>query len=415
MAKATTKVNPDKAFLETIREAFEADQGHDCRLTDDAIMAIVNKIGREEFVEMDGDEQMGLLVKAEEAFKGIAVADPSITGIVAKFDDEFDKELTVCLEAFVKAKTSTLDMFGQFKRLFTREQLNEMPYPGSDKDSVAGTNYKPDIVERPNKLAGGTIRTVFTDDLVYATARGKAAQSDIDDATKELKAQGSVARFKGLGKQVLRDKLKTATQTRNNMRKMFRTALQLHHKLDAIEAMPLVAYSWIKGTDEKCPLIPKDYKGKELIKVTRGPSPIWLKNKDDDASGAEFSAAQIIAMDPSWALKQPDGGTKGDLIDSAKPEPETPDQLGEKMSEETMDTTIVVINAKLSNTIARAALRKRAMEPDNDEMRASYCALFQNLQGYYAANEKWYAEYLEKLDEQSIKERDEKLAAAKVA
>lgn len=404
-----------KPMLKVIREAFADDRGHDLKLTDDAISAIVERIGEEEFKAMDGEEQFKLFDDAESAFKGIAIADPSINGIVSKFDKAFDAELEACIESVIKSKTSSVDIYGQFKRVLTREQLNEMPYPGSDADDVKGTNYKPDIVEK-KAVSGGKIRVVFTDDLVAATPRGKAYQSDIDDASNELKVSGSVPRLKNMGKQKLRDMINSATQGRNAMRSMFRRSLQLHHKLEAIDGMPLVKWAWIKGNDDKCPLVPETFKGDKFLKVTRSPKPFWLTpvtdGKEDHANGKEFSVSQVIAFNPTKALAMKDGGTLGDLIDSAKGEPETPETLGEKMSVEEMDTAIVVLNAKLSNTQERAALRTRAVQPDNDEVRASYCALFVNLKGFYQANEKWYDEYLNGQEQQTAKEVAAKKAAA---
>lgn len=403
-----------KAQLKSMREVYAEDRGHDLKLTDDAISAIVEKIGVEEFGAMDGEEQLKLFDQAESAFKGIAVADPSITGIVSKFDKAFDDELEACIESVIKSKTSSVDIYGQFKRVFTRDQLNEMPYPGSDADDVKGTNYKPDIVEK-KAVSGGKIRVVFTDDLVAATPRGKGYQTDIDDAGNELKVSGSVPRLKSFGKQKLRDMINTATQKRNAMRSMFRRSLQLHHKLDAIDGMPLILWAWTPGTDDKCPLVPKEFKGTAMQKITRSPKPFWftpvIDGKPDHANGKEFSVSQVIAFNPSKALAMPDKGTLSDLIDSARGEPETPETLGEKMSVETMDNDVVVINAKLSSTTERAALRKRIVEPDNDELRASYCALYLNLKGVYDTNKKWYDEYLhgqETAAEKETREREGK-------
>lgn len=405
-----------KPMMKTIREAFEEDQGHSLKLTDDAISAIVEKIGEDAFKALEFEEQVKLFTTAEDAFKGIAIADPSITGIVSKFDKEFDAELAVCIESFIKSKTSSVDIYGQFKRVFTRDQLNEMPYPGSDADDVKGTNYKPDIVEK-KAVSGGKIRVVFTDDLVNATPRGKAYATDIEDASNELKVSGSVARFKSASKQKLRDTINTATQGRNTMRSLFRRAIQLHHKLDAIDGMPLVQWDWIKGTDDKCPLVPKEFKGKETNKVTRSPKPFWfvpvIDGKPDYANGKEFSVSQVIAFNPQKALAMPDKGTLVDLIDSAKGEPETPETLGEKMSAETMDTEVVVINAKLSNTAERAAVRKRILEPDQDELRASYCALYLNLKGIYDTNKNWYDDYLH--GQESAVEKEAREQAGKAA
>lgn len=403
-----------KSVLKSMREVFETETGHDCRLTDDAISAIVENIGNEAFNEMEPEEQIALFVKAEDAFKGIAISDPGISGLVAKLDAPFYAELDSCVEAIIKGKQSVIDMLGQFKRVWSKVQFDACPYPGSDKDDVKGTNYAPDIVEK-KAVAGGTIRTVFTDDLVYAMPKGKQAQLDMDDATAELKVSGSIARFKNKGKQALRDILNSAKQERDGMRKVVRGAIQLHHKLSAIDGMPLVKWSWLPGTNDKCPVVPKNYGGKEVIKVTRGPKPLWLEAVDSDGnvvpgSGKEFSAAQVIAFNPAKALAMPDHGTLGDLIDSAKGEPETPATLGEKMSVEEMDTLAVVFNAKLANTVERAALRTRMLQPDNETARASYCALFVQLQGFYKANQAWYDDFLDRQTKGDAKD-----AALKVA
>lgn len=383
-----------KAEIKIIRDIFEEIKGHDLKLTNDAISAIVEKLG-DEWDGMETSEQLALFEKAEEAMKGIAVADPSITGIADKFDKQFNDEVELCVESVVKNKTSTVDMLGQFKRLFTKDQMAAMPYPGSDADDVKGTNYRPDIVERP-AVAGGKIRTVFTNDLVQATAMGKAYQADIDDATKEADVAGAVPRFKGKGKQALRDIINTATMKRNAMRSLFRRSIQLFHKLDAIDGMPLVKWDWIAGGSDGCPLMPKTHKGTDFIKITRSPKPLWLTPIIDGVpshgNAREFSVSQVIAFNPAKALAMPEGGTLANLIDSAKGEPETPETLGEKMSTEAFDTTLVVFNAKLSNTEERAAFRKRAVEPNNEDLREAGCALYLNLKGFYEANKKWYEE-----------------------
>lgn len=410
----------EKAMVKAIREAFESDRGHDMRITDQAILAIVNS--QADWDDMDGEEQMKLFDTAEDAFKGIAVSDPGISGIVAKFDKAFFTELDECIEAVIKAKQSGVDMYGQFKRLYSADQLDAMPYPGSDADDVKGTNYTPDIVVR-KAVAGGEIRTVFVDDLVEATPQGKAWQKDIDEAGKELKVSGAIARFKNVGKQQLRGLINEATQQRNAFRKLVRTSLQLHHKLRAIEMMPLVRCSWIRGDvkNPKCPLVPKDYQSAETMCVSRSPRPLWITpivdGIEDGANGQEFSVSQVIAFDPSWAMKQPEGGTLGNLKDSAKGEPETPETLGEKMTDDAMDTTAVVMVAKLRNTTQRAALRTRALQPDNETMRAAYCELAVLLDGFKKANAGWYEAYLDKQEKADTKETAEQTAkgAARLA
>lgn len=384
-----------KNELKAIREGFEEKTGHGLKLTDDAVSALVER-DRAKFDEMDEEDQINMFLKAEDAFKGIAIANPGITDLVSKFDAPFYAELEACVEAIVKGKQSAVDMFGQLKRVWSKAQYDACPYPGSDKDDVKGTNYTPDIVEK-KAVAGGTIRTVFTDDLVNAMPKGKAAQQNIDDASAELKVSGSIARFKSKGKQALRDILNIAKQERDGYRKVIRAAIQLHHKLSAIDGMPLVKWSWLPGTNDKCPVVPKNYQGKDVIKVTRGPKPLWLEAVDAEGkvvpgSGKEFSVSQVIAFNPAKALAMPDHGTLGDLIDSAKGEPETADTIGEKMTAEAMDTTLVVIHAKLSKTEERASLRTRMLQPDNETLRDSVCALYLMLAPIYTANKTWYDE-----------------------
>lgn len=407
-----------KKQIKTVREAFENSTGQSLRLADEAINAVCNS---PQWVELDDatddenaeEKQMAILAKAQEAFKGIAVSDPGISGLVAKLDDPFYAELDTCIEAFIKGKTSTVDIFGQFKRTWTKEQFDATPFPGTDKDDVKGTNYKPDIVEK-KAVSGGMVRTVFTDDLVFATTRGKAFQVEMDECTAELKVTGSVKRLSGKSKQALRDMFNIAKQQRDAMRKMFRGAIALHHQLSAVEMMPKVDVSWIPGTNDKCPVIPKTYGGKEMFKVSRSPRPLWLKALEDGKevpnSGKEISVTQLLAYNPAKALLMPEGGTMGNLIDSAKGEPETPEQVGEMMTEETMDTTVVVINAKLQNVTARAALRKRAQEPDQKEMLMAYCNLYLNLKGFYDANQKKYEEYLDSEEKTAKKEQKSEAA-----
>lgn len=403
-----------KKMLKAVRDTYSEDKGIDLILTDDVITALIEKT--EGFDDMDGDAQIEVFAKAAEKYKTIAISDPTISGLVKAMDTQFHAELGACIEAVVKGKQSAVDMLGQFKRIWTLEQFKACPYPGAIKAEVEGTNWSPDITER-KAVAGGMIRVVWTDDLAYAMSEGKAYQDTIDECSKELKISGTVARFKNKGKQYIRDELATATQGRNALRQIVRRAIQSHHKLDAISMFPLVKWSWIPGTHEKCSLMPVEYKGAEVIKITRSPKPLWLEAKDEKGnvvpgSGKEYSISQVIAFDTVKARAE--GGTVGDLVDSAKAPAETPESLGEKMTDETMDTNVVVTFAKLSNTEARAALRTRSLEKGNEEMRAAYCGLHLFLASFYKANNNatWYEEYQEKQNAKDTAERDAKKANA---
>ena len=387
--------NLSKTELKVIREAFEGEAGHELRLTDDAISKIV-MIDKDKFMEADLEDQVAQLLKAEDVFKGIAIADPSITGLINKMDEPFNTELEACINAVVKNKTTAIDIFAQFKRVYAKATLDALPYPGTDKDDVKGTNFRPDIIEKP-AVAGGTIRTVFTHDWVQATKLGKQYQDDIDTAKNEEKNPGST-KFKGKSKKELKAITSSATQGRNAMRSMFGRALALHHKLSAISEMSWVKFEWIEGTKDKCVELPTEYQGNTTQRVTLAPKPFWFMpvnketGKEKGSDGRDFSVTQVLAFDPAKAQRMPDGGTLAELVATAKAEPVTPESLGEKMTHETMDTEFVVLNAKLSNTEERAALRKRMVEKDNETLRESICALYLNLKGAYEANKKWYDE-----------------------
>lgn len=412
MAKNAQKtVNPagftkdQQDVIKTIREAFAESRGHELRITDQSILDITAKV--EGFFEMEDTEtQMVFFDKAEEAFKGIAVSDPGISGLVGKMDAEFWREIEVNLEAFIKAKNSMLDTYGSFKRIWSKEQFDAIPYPGSTVESVKGTNYKPDIVVRKNTLGAGEVRTVALDDLIFATPKGKTLTNDITDTRNALKVSGSVKRFVvggvPLGEMEIKDIQTTATLELNSLKKMFRQAIQLHHKLSAIEGMPRVKISWIPGADKatKGAVIPKKFGGTETFRVTRSGKPFWIVPLDTEGNeipgkGNSFSVAQVTAFDPSWALAQPDGGTLGDLLASGKPdEPPAGETTADAMSTETLDSTVVSVWKKLSKREDMAALRTRVQAPDNADIREAYCALFLLLKPVYEGNKNWYDELL---------------------
>lgn len=390
-----------KEDLQAIRSAFEEDQGHDLRLTDDAISAIVNKlggIGSDEWESMPDDEKMKLFVKAEDAVKGIQVSDPSINAIVAKMDDLFLKELDECVDATMKAKTTAVDIYAQFRRTMSKTMLDETPFPDFDEKDVVGTNFRPDIYEK--KTPTGKVRVVWSNDLVQAMPKGKQYQLDIDEGNKAIKDITSVPRFKEKSKKELKAIVSTATAQRNALRSMVKRALAIHHQFQAVEAMPLVSIEWIRGFDKaRCAAIPKEYgKGTEegSFLVTLSPKPLWIcpivDGKVQGSEGNDFSITQLLAFDVPKAIKL--GGTVSDLKESAKAEPSTPETA--TFTPEVMDTNVVTTWAMLSQKDNIAALRKRLVAPDNEDTREAYCALALIMyKSIYEPNRKWYEARLE--------------------
>ena len=387
--------------LTAIRETFLEAAGHDLRLTDESLSAVIEK-DVAKWDEMDGEDKIEFLTRCAEAMAGIAITDPGISAIVSRItaDADFVKEIDICIEAAMKNKTTAVDIASHLKRVLPKQILASAPWPGSKaetgKRTVPGSNELADIVETTDQT-GKAIRTVWHNDFVSTMPKGKEFETDIDDVKREQKAAGSVPRFKGksISKRDLAAMLSTATAQRNAMRGMFKRAFALIKQLIEIEGMEHVTCDFIKGHDKaRCAMWPKEYgKGKaEGILVTNAPKPLWMAPADNPGEGRDFSVTQVLAFDVAKALRMPNGGTMAELVSTAKTETATPEATA--YTPEQLDDAVVTTWRNLSERDKMAALRTRLNSPDNEDTKEAYCALYLLLKPIYTANEKWYNERL---------------------
>lgn len=305
-----------------IKAAYKEATGKALPIKNDLLVQLLEQ--HPDFDDMETEAQIAFLSGLAEQVKGIAVADPAISELVSKIDTEAEQEILSDIDAVIKSQNSSMSMLRVMRRIYTREEILGMAFPGLEKAKMQpGDNRKPDIVVTKLKN-GDEITTTWTDDFCSTWPPVKVWETDMDDAKKEKKTSGSVPRFKHLGKRELDNVLKLATKKRNAFRSMFKRALTLEHQLAAIEMMPAVVldFSVIPAKDKVSGFtaIPIKYGlGNKLseadcIKVTLAPSPFWMYPKAAPADGKPFSVTQINNMDVAAAIAA--GGEMSDLTDT---------------------------------------------------------------------------------------------------
>lgn len=393
--------NINKEAVTAIREAFTAAKGRELKLSDETINGIFNS---EKWEELEEDGQMELLLKSEGIALSVMVTDPGISVLVSKLeaDDEFQSELTDCIDAVMKNKTTAIDVYAQFRRILTKEDMDGAPFPGTDKDTVFG-NHRPDKVVRVDQT-GKEIVTVWTNDFVSALGRGKQYEGIIDEVKKEQKTPGST-QYKGKSKKELASLLSDATARRNAMRSMVKRALAFHHQFEAIAAMPQVEIEFIPGEGSSATLIPdrfgvNSHKG---IKVTGAPKPIWIYPKGAASNGRDFSVTQVLAFDTAKALKGENGGSMADLVATAG----TGAGTGEGEAAVTLDDFVKlapdfwnVLNdrANMATLLKMVAPKKDDTAPD--DLLESVCSVYLALKPIYDKNKTRYETIINRKDEQ---------------
>ena len=389
--------------LSVIRESFEDIKGRELKMSDKLLAMTISHAGKawEAFSESDEPEKAAcdFLEKAEKEVDKVAVVDPGITALVSKIDDVFKAELNTCIEAAMKNKTTAVDMYAQFKRTWTKDELDQMPVPGTEANkgerNVPGTNKLADR-RKTNDRAGNPITIVWWNNFCSDMQREGVVtdfESEISDIQLEIKTPGSVKRLANISKMDLKSKLSDATARRNALRSMCKRAGELHHQWEAIKAMPHLDISWIGGNKPNGTIIPKEF-GQHTFesgkKITGSPKPIWINAKGEPASGRDFSVTQVLNFDVAKALAQPNGGNMAELIASGKGGEETPEETTEVMTPDKRDTDIIELHAHLKMRDNMAAFRKALNEPDQDELKDSTCSLFLLLKPIYLAHQGWY-------------------------
>lgn len=320
MAKADDNGSDEPQFendVEFIRNFFEGEEGRNrpLKLSDTVLDLVVSNA--KGFEDMDTEDQLKLLEQAESEAAKVGITDPAISSLATKFneDDQANEELTACLEAVRKSKTTAVDMYAQFHRIYTLDELNSFPRPGWDEKDVEGTNYKPDVVKTKDKVSGNPVTTVWMDDFIFSLSRGKDLATKLDEVKKELKTSGSVPRLAKKGKKELETMKSDLSSQFNALTSMVKRAIDLHHSFEAVQNMPQVQIEWVTVPNDGINM-PSQFGtgklGKDSVQVTRAPKPLWIYPKGKASDGKGLSVTQLINFNVAEALAN--GGTMADLF-----------------------------------------------------------------------------------------------------
>lgn len=317
----------ERAIVKSVKEVYKQATGKDLALSDEITLGVLERAG-DTFDGMSDEDKIAFLSKAADTAKAVAVVDPGISVLVAKFDDD-DKaqaELVESIDAIIRNKLNTVVMYADFKRIYTKEELDSMPYPGTDKDTLWLGNHKPDIV-KTQASTGEEITVQWTHDFVDKMRLGKAYADTLDDIKKEENQMGSSSRYKNWGTQDLQSAKSDATTRRNALRSVVKRTIELHHQFEGVNGMPLVNIMWVvarQGNDKNAIAMPKEFgKDQPTIKVTAAPKNLWITPKDEPMNGKLFSVSQLNQFEIATAIKN--GGTMAALTATAKKAPKTPD------------------------------------------------------------------------------------------
>lgn len=344
-----------KALINDARSMFKNSKNRDLNIADELLITVLEN-GREMLEEMDDDQTVAFLLKAEAENTKIAAApiDPGISNLAHKLDQDMHatQMFRENIEAVMTGKQNSVTCYADFKRIFTKDELDAMPYPGTDKDSPYLGNFKPDIVKtiaKSGPQVGQEITVTWTNDFVSALAIGKQYETIMDNAKKELENGGSVPAYKGWGKADLKAELSDATARRNALRSMVKRAIELHHMFEGVKGMAKVNIRWIKSKGEdnkKFISMPVGFGEEEpSIKVTRAPKNLWIFPEGEPENGREFSVTQLLAFDVATA--NANGGTLDALIATGR----KGKAEGEEKEGDGVDMTEMEAYANMARTI----------------------------------------------------------------
>lgn len=320
-AKMTEKVNEKTELVKAWKEAFNDKYERDIRLSDNTIMMVIDRAGKR-WDDMDDDGKLSLLEKAEETAKAVMVSDPGLSVLVKKLeaDTQAMKEMDDSVDAIMRNKINKVRMYAQFRRIYTKAELDEMPYPGTDKDTSWLGNYRPDKVTKPTNA--GDIDTVWSEDFVSTMAKGKFLEDRLDDLKKETVAENSSTYFKGWGMEALDAEKKNLTAQRNGYRALVRGAIEVHHCFEGINGMAQVHIHWskTKHPEQYIAMPEKCGSANPIIKVTTSPNLVFICPQDgaslDYENGRTYTGSQLTAFDIHGAIVN--GGTLAALKATVK-------------------------------------------------------------------------------------------------
>lgn len=313
------------AVVNEVKSGFRESQGRDLNLSNEVLHGIIQRAGNT-LEEMDEEQSVAFLMNAEKEANKVAASDVDvgIYTLAHKLDEDTHANVTLRnnIEAVMAGKVTAVTVYSEFKRIFSKDELDGMPYPGTDKDSLYLGNFKPDIVKTIAKTgsnAGQEITTTWTNDFVSSLALGKQYETDMADLSKAIEDLNAVPRFRGYTKDQLKSELSDAQGKRNALRSMVKRAIELHHMFEGIKGMPNVEIQWIPAADKSPKFIamPVGFGEEEpSIKVTKAPKNLWIYPKGQQLGGRDFSVTQLLGMDVATAIAN--GGTLGDLVATGK-------------------------------------------------------------------------------------------------
>lgn len=323
--RGKTMSKKDQEIVDFAKETFKVARDRDLVVSDAVILLRAQTMG-EKWDDLEGEELAAFLETLEQEVSKVAIADVGISKLAGKLDKHALAVINDNIEAVKKGKISAVTTYAEFKRVYSREELDSMPYPGTEVGALVG-NHKPDIVKK--KTANGDmVRTVWTDTFVYNLPEGKKWSDELADVRKEKNSSGSVSRFKNIGKMDLLAMESDIAGSLNALKSMVKKTIELHHQFEGVKGMPLVGIQWIEVASEtpKHIKMPETF-GKESphIKVTTSPKNLWIYPEGKPASGKVYSVTQLNSFDIAEALAN--GGTMDKLTDTAKKGP--PDKAKE--------------------------------------------------------------------------------------
>lgn len=317
----------ERKLVNAVFAAFTASQNRDLTLSPELLLDVLNRAG-ESWDKMGDEEKITFLIKAEGTVQKVAASnvDVGISVLAKKLDSDEHavKELAVCVDAIIRNKLNTVVMYADFKRIYTKGELDGMPYPGTDKDTVWLGNHKPDIV-KTQASTGEEITTTWSNDFVASLKMGKALEDDLDDIKKEQAQQNSSSKYKGWLTQDLQTAKSNIEGRRNALRSVVKRTIELHHQFEGVNGMPLVNIKWVTaraGNDANAIAMPLEFgKDKPVQKVTASPKNLWITPKDEPENGRLYSVSQLNQFEIATAIKN--GGTMAALTATAKKAPKT--------------------------------------------------------------------------------------------
>jgi len=285
--------------------------------------------------------------KQEQTLKSVSTVDP-ITAEAFRFGKRLDEATISHLSSGVmhmeKADSSFIPLTLDVRRIYTKDEIAGMPWPGSDAESVKGTNNKADrykvkiIVDgKPREQAMRWVEQVWR-----ATPHGK-------DVTEKLEAAQLKIKDKIGNKTVNITDEKTYKKQKTNAVKLLAFAIATAKQQIEIESAPLLIWTWVKDTA-----------GKPIESTV--PLVIGGKNDPMNETTGPISRTQFLSYSVQEALTN--GGTFEALVKTAARERTESERTGEPTftikKVEDMETVFSLFATFMGEATTQQAMEREA-------------------------------------------------------